>query len=128
MARCGSLCLIVPRCASLCVLVCPKLQYIGKSKTQFFLRLNNHRKGAKSTSKNIIPASKHFHDSNHEFNRDAVFIIIVIEQIKNSQKTKQEKRNLLMKRENFWINKLRTMTPLSIYYVTSINFMTQQMI
>ena len=38
-----------------------------------------------------------FHDSNHEFNRDAVFIIN--EEIKNSQKTKQEKRILLMKKD-----------------------------
>jgi len=74
-----------------------------------FLRLNNHRKDANSISNNMIPASKHFHDSNYLFNQDTMFTII--EQIKNTQNTKQEKR---LKRENFWINKLQIMTPIGL--------------
>ena len=97
----------------------PKLSYISLSAVNANYNTSGNQKrnspyvwttkDAKSTSKNIIPTSKHFHDSNHEFNRDAVFIII--EQIKNSQKTKHEKRIFLMKRKNLWINKLQTMTP-----------------
>ena len=76
---------------------------------QFFLRLNNYRKMQSPHQRTLFQLANIFYDSNHEFNRDAVFIIN--EEIKNSQKTKQEKRILLMKRKNFWINKLRTMTP-----------------
>jgi len=44
-----------------------KIQYIGKAETAFYLRLNNHRKDSKQT-RNVIPASAHFNQVNHNFN------------------------------------------------------------
>ena len=79
------------------------------AETQFSLRLNNHRKDARKPSPNAIPVSKHFHDNEHNFMRDAK--VTIVEQIKNINKTTSEKRTLLMRRENFWINKLQTLWP-----------------
>ena len=86
-----------------------KIQYVGKSEAQFSLRLNNHRKDATKPSTNAIPAAQHFHDGKHFFNRDAKFTIV--EALKNRMKTPSEMRQLLMKRENFWIRKLDTLSP-----------------
>ena len=86
-----------------------KIQYVGKAETQFSLRLNNHRKDATSKSNIVIPASKHFHNANHNFMRDAKFTII--ETLEKQQKSKEEKCTILLQRENFWITKLKTLAP-----------------
>ena len=86
------------------------LQYIGKSETPFNLRLNNHRKDTKDKkSKNIILACKHFQDPSHDFQRDARFTLI--EKITKKCASKEQLRQLLKKRENFWILKLDTLHP-----------------
>jgi len=59
---------------------------------------------ATKPSNNAISVAKHFHDNSHSFNRDAKFTIM--EAIRNN-----EKRQLRMKRENFWIKKLNTLSP-----------------
>ena len=82
-----------------------QLQYIGKCETAFNLRLNNHRKDALHSTNTTIPASKHFAIPSHNFNRDAHFTII--ETIKNRNKTLEEKRLILLRRENFWIQKIK---------------------
>ena len=88
-----------------------KIQYIGKTENPFNIRLNNHRHGANNPTEDTIPAAKHF-SINHVFNRDAKFTII--EQIKDNSKTKEEKRSILLRRENFWIDKMKTLTPLGL--------------
>ena len=86
-----------------------KTQYVGKTTTSFNVRLNNHRADAAHPKSNTIPADIHFSKDHHNFTRDASFTII--EQIKDSTKTKKEKGQILLKWENFWINKLVTLTP-----------------
>ena len=86
------------------------IQYVGKSETTFNLRLNNHRKDARDRkSKNIILACKHFQDPNHDFQRDAKFTLI--EKITKNCMSKEQLREILKKRENFWILKLNTLHP-----------------
>ena len=84
------------------------LQYVGKSETPFNLRLNNHRKDVKDA--NAILADKHFNLPSHDFNKHAKFTII--EQLRNISATPIEVlKERLKQRENFWINKLATLTP-----------------
>ena len=85
-------------------------QYVGKSETSFNIRLNNHRSNAYKPTNDSIPACKHFHGDGHDFNRDAKFTII--EQIRDvNQKSKEQINHTILKRENFWITKLKTLTP-----------------
>ena len=90
----------------ICLLDCKKchMQYAGKTETGFSLRMNNHHKHVYKA--NIIPASCHFAIKDHIFNRDASFIII--EQIRKSAISRETKKDLLKKRENFSIIKLET--------------------
>ena len=87
------------------------IQYVGKTENPFNIRLNNHHHGANHPTEETIPAAKHF-SINHEFNRDAKFTII--EQIKDNSKSQEEKRAILLRKENFWITKLHTLTPLRL--------------
>ena len=82
------------------------IQYIGKSETPFNIRLNNHRKDVKNP--NSIPACKHFNEQGHIYERDAKFILI--EQLKKDL-NKELQSATLKRRENFWINKLKTLHP-----------------
>lgn len=84
-----------------------KIQYIGKSETPFNIRLNNHRKDVKKP--NSIPACRHFNDNQHIFDRDAKFTLI--EQLKDTNIEKALITTRLKRRENFWINTLRTLHP-----------------
>ena len=88
-----------------------KTQYVGKSETAFNIRLNNHRSNGYKPTNDSIPACKHFHGNGHDFTRDAKFTII--EQIKDAnQKPQEEISRIILQRENFWITKLKTLTPL----------------
>ena len=51
-----------------------QLQNIGKSETPFNIRLNNHKKDAKSEAS--ILAGKHFNEQNHNFQKNAESILI----------------------------------------------------
>ena len=75
-----------------------------KSETAFNIRLNNHRKDAKSEAS--ILACKHFNKQNHNFKQHAE--LTLIEQIKK-QTTTEETRTLSKPRENFWVLKLKTL-------------------
>ena len=87
------------------------IQYVGKAETAFNIRLNNHRKDVKDPK--AIPADKHFNQTGHNFNKHAKFILI--EQLQNIDKTSSETlKDRLKKREKFWINKLKTLTPLGL--------------
>ena len=85
-----------------------KTQNVGNSEISFNIRLNNHRKYFKKP--NGIEACKHFNNNEHTFSKHGKFIII--EQLRNINTTPTETLKLRLKeRENFWIKKLKTLTP-----------------
>ena len=73
------------------------MQYVGKSKTKFNIRLNNHRKDV--TKKESIPASNHFEIERHNLNTHAKFILI--EQLDQTHLGKLTPWKRLEIRENF---------------------------
>ena len=73
------------------------------------LILNNHKKG---NNKIAVLAHKYFQNSNHNFQRDAKFILI--EQIMKNFTTTEQLWLLLKKREIFCILKLKTLYPDSL--------------
>ena len=83
-----------------------QLPYVHKSETPFKIHLNNHRKDAKSQAS--ILACKHFNEQNHNFQQHAE--ITLIEQIKK-QTTAEETRIILKRRKNFWVLRLKTLSP-----------------
>ena len=62
------------------------IHFVGKSETQFNVRLNNHRKDVKNP--NAIPACKHFNRHYRDFNNSGK--IIIIEQLRNIRTTSTE--------------------------------------
>ena len=70
-------------------------------------RTNKHRNDV--TRADSIAIDRHFNRSDHDFNRD--FRVIVIEEITKKNLTKDQMRNLLLHREDFWISKLKTLEP-----------------
>ena len=82
-----------------------KIQYVGKAKTEFNIRLNNYRKDV--WKPDAIFVSCHFSDINHNFNTHARFILI--EQIRHVDAEKIKER--LKQRDNLWILTLETLTP-----------------
>ena len=84
-----------------------KIQYVGKAETPFNIRLNKHRIDADAKA---IPASIHFKQPGHNFNKHAKFTLI--EQINNTINTDIDTIKIRLKRrEYFWILKLDTLTP-----------------
>ena len=85
-----------------------KIQYVGKAETAFNIRLNNHRKDVNNPKS--IPANFHFRKPGHSFNLHAKFTLI--EQLSNIHTTDKETLKFRLKRrEDFWIQKLETLTP-----------------
>ena len=70
-------------------------------------RTNKHRNDV--TRADSIAIDQHFNRSDHDFNCD--FRVIVIEEITKKNLTKDQMRNLLLHREDFWISKLKTLEP-----------------
>ena len=87
-----------------------KMQYVEKAETAFNLRLNNHRKDIKKP--NSIVACKHFQEQGHNFNKHAKSIII--NKLVNLHDSKEALRKMLVIRENFWIQKLKTLVPFGL--------------
>ena len=85
-----------------------EIQYVRKSETSFNIRLDNHRKDIKKPS--TIEACKHFNNNEHTFSKHGKFIIT--EQLRNINTIPTEILKLRLRgRENFWIKKLKTLTP-----------------
>ena len=82
-------------------------QYIGKVDTAFHIRLNSHRKDSKDP--NAILACRHFQRQGHNFNSHAKSIII--DKLVNTSSSKDILCEHLIQRENFWIQKLKTLVP-----------------
>ena len=89
-------------------LKCNEEQYVGKVESQGTnRRVNKHRNDV--TRPDAISIDRHFNQPGHSFNRD--FRIVVIEEITKKNLTTEQMRNLLLKREDFWIQKLGTLHP-----------------
>ena len=84
------------------------LAHVGKVETQSTnKRVNKHRNDVHHPD--AISIDKHFSEPGHDFNRD--FGIIVIEEVTKKDLTKEQTRALLLRREDFWIQKLATLEP-----------------
>ena len=103
--NCKSECIIYLMECILC-----KMQYVRKAETALNLRLNNHRKDIKKS--NSILACKHFQKKGHNSNKHAKFIII--DKLVNLHGSKEALREMLVIRENFWIQKLKTLVPFGL--------------
>ena len=86
------------------------MQDVGKAETEFNLILNNYRQDIKKP--NSILACKHFQEKEHNFNKHAKFIII--DKLVNLHGSKEALRELLVIRENFWIQKLKILVPFGL--------------
>ena len=69
-------------------------------------RITKHRFDAKNTKS--IPVDRHFLLPGHNFDRH---FKLTIEEITNQNMTKENIRDVLMHREDFWILKLDTLQP-----------------
>ena len=87
--------------------LCPKSQYIGKSEPAANLRYNTHRRDVHGPLGG--PFDKHFQLPGHQFNEHARFTLI--EQINPKGKTTAEIRQLMEDREDYWMVRLKTLTP-----------------
>ena len=80
------------------------MQDVGKTKIVFKIGLNNHRKCIKKSS--AILTCRHFQQQSYVFNEYAKFFTIV-----NTSSPKDDLCQQLVQRENFWIEKLKTLVP-----------------
>ena len=85
-----------------------KVQYVGKVETTFNIGLNNHWKDVNNPKS--IPGDLHFRKPGHSFNFHAKFTLIKqLRNIHTADKGTFEFR--LKRREDFWIQRLGTLTP-----------------
>ena len=73
-------------------------------------RLNNHRKDTKKP--NSILACENFQEQGHNFNKHAKSI--VVDKLVNLHGSKEALREMLVIRENFWIQKRKTLVPFGL--------------
>ena len=83
------------------------LQYVGKKKTSFNIRLINRRKDVKDPKATL--ADKHFQKSGHRFNEYAIFTIT--DRLTNTNVDYEILRERLIQRKTFGIQKLQTLYP-----------------
>ena len=96
-----------------------RIQYIEKSKTEFNIGSNNHRKDV--NRQNAQQADQHFKLSNCNFHQHARFTLT--EQVDNVSIDKHLATLWLKKREDFWIQKLKTFHPYGLN--AELNFANQ---
>ena len=84
-----------------------KIQYVGKSEQPMNIRINKHRDNV--TRVDAIQVCQHFNQTSHNFQHHARFTII--ETLKDQGKDSATMRNTLEDREDFWIDKLKTLKP-----------------
>ena len=98
-----------------------RLLYIGKSETEFNLRLNNHRNHIRK-GVNSCELTEHFLHNvrSHNFENDVT--ITVIEQIRKDHLTFDRKKELLRNREMFWQRMLNSMQPNGLIKRTGQSF------
>ena len=96
-----------------------RIQYTGKSETEFNIRLKIHRKDVNRP--NAPQAGQHFKLPNHIFNQHARFTLT--EQLDNMRIDTDLATLRLKKREDFWIEKLKTLHPYGLN--AELNFPNQ---
>ena len=85
-----------------------RVQYVGRAETAFNIRLNKHRNVVNNPKS--IPPDLHFRKPGHSFNLHAKFTLI--ERLSNIHTTDKDILKFRLKRrEDFWIQKLETVTP-----------------
>ena len=84
-----------------------KIQYIGKSEWAMNIRINKHRNDV--FREEAIHVCQHFKQVAHNFNRHAK--ITIIEELKHQNKGLTQMRAILEEREDFWIQRLKTLHP-----------------
>ena len=81
---------------------------MGKSEPPANIRFNTHRYDV--TRPTGLSFDKHFDNPSHNFDHDARFILL--EQIKNHRSlSREEIRSIMEHREDYWVRKLRTLSP-----------------
>ena len=94
------------------IIKCQKcdLQYIGKSESNFNIRLNNHRNHIRAEI-NSCELTEHFLQNrrSHSFEKDVS--IIVIEQIRKRTMPIEQKKELLSTHEKYWQLTLGSIQP-----------------
>ena len=96
-----------------------RIQYIGKSETEFNIRLNNQRKDV--NRQNATQAGQHFKLPNLNFSQHARFTLI--EQLDNMRIDKNLTTLRLKNPEDFWIETLKTLHPYG--FNAELNFFNQ---
>ena len=86
---------------------CNNKAYVGKCETPGNLRINTHRSDSKKPDS--IAVDVHFGLPDHDFEKHAKFTFI--EKITKKELSELQMTNLLLRREDFWILKLRTLKP-----------------
>ena len=87
---------------------CNAQQYVGKVEMQGAKRrVNKHRNDVQRPDELAI--NRYFDEQDQDFNRD--FGLILIEEISQRNLTKEQMREILLKREDFWIRKQDTLEP-----------------
>ena len=82
-------------------------QYVGKLESQQAnRRINKHRNDVKR--EDSIAIDKHFREPGHSFDD---FRMIIIEEINDKNMTKEQTRQTLLRREDFWVKTLGTLEP-----------------
>ena len=84
-----------------------KSQYVGKLEYSVNLRMSTHKKDV--WRKDGPPCDKHLQMPGHNFSAHAKFNII--EEVYNKSLSKLKIRSLLEHGEDFWILKLKTLSP-----------------
>lgn len=87
------------------------LPYIGKNKTAFTLRLNNHRNHIKKEIISRCELTEHFLHNKRTHNFENNVIITIIKQIRKDNISNEQKKDLLRHREIFWQKKGNSMPP-----------------
>ena len=90
------------------LLILCKIQYVGKSETAFNIRLNNYRKDIKKS--NATEACKDFNNTEHKFSKHGKFMVIETT-TKYKHYPYRNTKIEIEKKINFWIKKLKTLTP-----------------
>ena len=102
--------------------LCNNKPYVGKCETKGNQRINAHRTDSKRP--NYIAVDKHFALINHEFTKHARFTFI--EQVSKRDLPKFKMRNILLKREDFWIIKLQSSSPNSFNDKLNFNYTNEE--
>jgi hypothetical protein len=84
-------------------------QYIGETKRSFRIRISEHIGDVKN-NRNYKPVAKHFNSRNHNIRNMKKTILEIITHDPDLEESTIHRRE----RENFWINRLRTLDPLGL--------------